>query len=61
VFETDPAGNPTEAALDAEDGWNDAVLIWGRAGWRQVGRICRWAEEVGGEIEGLDCPPPPAE
>lgn len=59
AFEADANGEPTAAAIEAEEGWNDAVLIWGRAGWRQVGRICRWAEEVGGDIEGLDCPPAP--
>jgi hypothetical protein len=59
AFEMDPAtGEPTPEALEAEAGWNDQVLIWGRAGWRTVGRICRWAEDVAGDIPDLDCPQP---
>lgn len=61
AFATDAAGNPTDAALDAEDSWHDAILLWGRDGWNQVGRLCRWAVKVNkGPIAGLDCPPAPA-
>lgn len=59
VFEATPDGQPTEAALAAEDKWNDDVLIWGRAGWLQVARICRWAENVAGDLPGVECPAPP--
>lgn len=59
AFETDAAGEPTEAALDAEQRWNDDVLIWGRDGWLTVGRICRWAENVAGDVPDLVCPPAP--
>lgn len=37
----------------AEDAWNDDVLLWGRAGWAQVGRLCRWAKGHGSPVE---CP-----
>jgi hypothetical protein len=44
---------PVEALTDAdaERRWNDAVLIWGRDGWRQVGRLCRWANGMGATVE----------
>lgn len=58
VFELDQAGNPTEAALAAEAEWNDGILIWGREGWLQVGRICRWAEDLAGDVPDLECPEP---
>lgn len=59
ALETDPAGNPTDAALDAEERYEDDVLVWGRAGWLQVGRICRWAEGLVGDIPDVDCPAAP--
>lgn len=44
---------PVEALTDAdaERRWNDAVLIWGRDGWRQVGRLCQWAKDMGLAVE----------
>lgn len=35
---------------------DNAVEAWGEAGWAQVGRLCRFFDEMG--MEGLDCPPP---
>ncbi|MNS13808.1 hypothetical protein D3C72_454090 [compost metagenome] len=34
---------------------DNAVEAWGEAGWAQVGRLCRFFNEVG--MKGLDCPP----
>lgn len=47
---------PLEALTDpkAESDWNDSVLLWGREGWQQVGRLCRWAQRNG--AADLDCP-----
>lgn len=42
-----------EVAEAAEDRWNDEILLWGRRGWDQVARICRWAEGHGAKV---DCP-----
>lgn len=35
---------------------DNAVEAWGEAGWAQVGRLCRFFDEVG--MKGLDCPAP---
>lgn len=48
--------DPGETGARAEHDWNDAVLLWGREGWQQVGRICRWAERNG--MADLNCPTP---
>ncbi len=44
---------PVEALTDeaAERRWNDEILLWGREGWRQVGRLCWWAKGMGMDIE----------
>lgn len=41
-------------AREAEDRFDDSILQWGRRGWRQVARVCRWADDHG--MAGLDCP-----
>lgn len=33
---------------------DNAVEAWGEAGWAQVGRLCRFFDEVG--MKELDCP-----
>lgn len=33
---------------------DNAVEAWGEAGWAQVGRLCRFFDEMG--MKGLDCP-----
>ena len=38
---------PGEAGAKAEKEWNDKILIWGRKGWAQNARVCRWAVELG--------------
>jgi hypothetical protein len=35
---------------------DNTVEAWGEAGWAQVGRLCRFFDEVG--MKGLDCPVP---
>jgi hypothetical protein len=35
---------------------DNAVEAWGEAGWAQVGRLCRFFDEMG--MKGLDCPSP---
>lgn len=35
---------------------DNAVEAWGEAGWAQVGRLCRFFDEMG--MSGLDCPAP---
>lgn len=35
---------------------DNAVEAWGEAGWAQVGRLCRFWQEMG--MKGLDCPAP---
>lgn len=44
------------ASDQAANDYDNAVLAWGRRGWLQVGRVCRWAAENG--MAGLDCPKP---
>lgn len=48
---------PVEAFEEpaVEDQWRDDVLIWGREGWRQVGRLCRYFKGRGMAVE---CPEP---
>lgn len=46
VADSDKAANDHEAA----------VLAWGKRGWLTVGRLCRWAADMG--MEGLECPSP---
>lgn len=40
----------------AGEQYDNAVEAWGEAGWAQVGRLCRFFNEVG--MKGLDCPAP---
>ena len=35
---------------------DNAIEAWGEAGWAQVGRLCRFFDEMG--MKGLSCPPP---
>jgi len=35
---------------------DNAVEAWGEAGWAQIGRLCRFFDDMG--MEGLNCPPP---
>lgn len=60
ALEVNAVGEPTDAADEAMEQWHDEILIWGRKGWRQVGRLCRNAVTMaGGSIPGLDCPAAP--
>lgn len=54
ALEVGDDGKQTPAAREAEAGWNDEILLWGRAGWKQVARLCRWARGHGSPVE---CPP----
>lgn len=47
---------PAEALTDPEleQAWNDEVLIWGRDGWHQVARLCRFFK---GHGMAIACPP----
>jgi hypothetical protein len=40
------AAQPGKAGEEANTAWNDKVLIWGRTGWAQVGRLCQWAVDM---------------
>lgn len=40
----------------AGERYDNAVDAWGEAGWLQVGRLCRFFDELG--MKGLSCPPP---
>lgn len=62
---TDTAGRvrevPTEDAQKVGDAWNDDVLIWGRTGWDQNARVCRWARGLGAKDTAgkpIVCPEP---
>lgn len=57
ALEVDDSLQSTPAAIAAENAWDDEVLIWGRRGWAAVGRLCRWAEDLG--MKDIDCPAPP--
>lgn len=53
-----PKPVPTEEILTsriAGEQYDNAVEAWGEAGWAQIGRLCRFFDEMG--MEGLDCPP----
>lgn len=41
---------PGEAGQLAEDAWRDEILIWGRKGWAQNARVCKWATELGLDV-----------
>jgi hypothetical protein len=54
-----PKPVPSEDVLTsrvAGERHDNAVEAWGEAGWAQVGRLCRFFDEIG--MKGLDCPPP---
>jgi hypothetical protein len=38
---------PGEEGRKAEEAWNARILIWGRRGWAQNARVCRWAVDLG--------------
>jgi hypothetical protein len=46
--------------MDAEDKWHDDVLAWGRKGWAQNARVCRWAVDLKMAVPKDYCAPPPA-
>lgn len=51
-----PEPSPADDVLISDEAANEydaAVLIWGREGWAQVRRLCRWAAGAG--MRGLDC------
>lgn len=62
VFEVGADRQPTARAIEAEEAYNDRVLLWGRGGWDAVGRLCGWAKRVFEgvpAVEALDCRRPP--
>lgn len=40
----------------AGEQYDNAVEAWGEAGWAQVGRLCRFFDEM--KMPGLNCPAP---
>lgn len=42
----------------AGEQYDNALEAHGERGWAQVGRLCRFFDDLG--MEGLSCPPPPA-
>lgn len=44
------------ASRVAGERYDNAVEAWGEDGWAQVGRLCRFFDEMG--MKGLNCPPP---
>lgn len=48
-----PADIVTSAQAAAN--YDIAVEGWGDRGWRQIARLCRWAEEMG--MPDISCPP----
>ena len=54
-----PKPEPSDEVLTsriAGEMHDNAVEAWGEAGWAQVGRLCRFFDEMG--MKGLDCPVP---
>jgi len=49
----DAAGLTSEAALDR---YETDLELWGEEGWLQVGRLCRFFDEMG--MPNLNCPAP---
>lgn len=49
--------DPSDAGKAAEDAWRDEVLIWGRTGWRQNARVCKWAVDLGLKVPAGYCGP----
>lgn len=50
-----PLGVEALTSEAAYERWNDSIRAWGRKGWDQVARLCRWHGTRGAE---LSCPPP---
>ena len=44
----------SEAAADAYD---IELELWGERGWATVGRVCRWAEDMGADLPPGWCGP----
>lgn len=44
---------PEEALTDPDafDKWTSEALLWGRDGWLQVGRLCRYFQGHGMEVD----------
>lgn len=38
---------PGEEGQKVEDAWRDKILMWGRRGWNQNARVCKWAVDLG--------------
>lgn len=57
LYPIEALGAGPEAA-DAEDQWWNEVLAWGRTGWGNVARICRWSRDLGKEVPAEWCDPP---
>lgn len=57
AVEAEPA-IPVEAATSeaAYEGYNQAVLDWGRRGWAAVARLCRWTASHGAAVGCLEAP-----
>ena len=59
VLRVQPKPVPSDDVLTsriAGEKHDNAVEAWGEAGWAQVGRLCRFFDEMG--MKGLDCPSP---
>lgn len=56
-LQVEPEPRLTVAQAQSEAGYeayNQAVLDWGRRGWLQVARACRWTAV---HVPGINCPP----
>ena len=54
-----PKPSPPDEVLTsriAGERYDNAVEAWGEDGWAQVGRLCRFFDEMG--MKRLSCPPP---
>ena len=54
-----PKPEPSDDVLTsriAGEKHDNAIEAWGETGWAQVGRLCRFFDEMG--MRGLDCPAP---
>ena len=57
----EPKPTPPDEVLTsriAGEQYDNALEAHGERGWAQVGRLCRFFDDLG--MEGLSCPPPPA-
>ena len=56
--EAEPVAPPDILTSEtAYEDYNEAVAAWGKRGWAQVGRVCRFFRAQGMPV---DCPPAPA-